>query len=190
MRVDVRPAIILLGAAASIALAGCSGHTSGWKFWRSSTEPAADSTAAAPAAGPVVETARPASVAEAASVPTTEPATFGPRPELIDVHFDAGRVSVRRADVKALALAAGWLMEHPTALVMIEGHTDDLGSREENLMVGEKRATSIMKYLVGKGVSRERISLASYGPDRPLCMEPTDSCRAMNRRVRFLVKQP
>lgn len=188
MRVDLGKAVIVLGVTASIALTGCSGRTSSWKFWESSPAPVAAPAESAPGSGPTAVTARPTSAVEAATVPDAN--GFARRPELTDVHFEAGRVTVTRADVKTLEVVAGWLKEHPAALVMIEAHTDDLGARDENLVIAEKRATAIMKYLVSKGIRRERIAVSSYGPDRPLCTDKTDACRAKNRRVGFLVKQP
>ncbi|MGH7387838.1 MAG: OmpA family protein [Candidatus Rokuibacteriota bacterium] len=200
MRVGLRPAVIVLGLTASIALTGCSGRTWNWKFWQSgSPSDHSVSTSAVPTAAPAesasssggtVATAPPMSAAEAASPRGPEGIGFARRPEFIDVHFGAGRVTLVRADAKALDAVVRWLKEHPAALVMLEGHTDDLGSRDGNLMVGEKRAASIMKYLISKGIDRERISLTSYGSDRPLCTDKTDACRAKNRRVRFLVSQP
>lgn len=190
MRVGLKPAVIVLGVTASVALTGCSGKTLNWKFWESTPAPVAGHAGSEPDSATTATTARPASSSEVSALPRPETPTFGPRPELTDVHFAAGRVTLKRADVKALDGVAGWLMAHPEALVIIEGHTDDLGVREDNLAIGEKRAASIMKHLVSQGVARERITIVSYGPDRPLCTDKTEACRAKNRRVRFLVKQP
>ena len=73
--------------------------------------------------------------------------------------------------------------------VVIEGHSDDLGTPAANLVVAEKRAMSVMKYLVAKGLEPGRISVVSYGSDRPVCMEKNDTCRARNRRASILVKR-
>lgn len=195
MRRGLRPAVIVLGLTASIALTGCSGQTWNWKFWESAPPPDHAQTSPAPAA-PAATTPGPrttavtSTAAEAAASPATASVGFTRRPELTDVRFGAGRVTALRADVKALDVVVRWLTVHPDAMVMLEGHTDDLGSRDGNLIVGEKRATSIMKYLVSKGIDRERITVTSYGSDRPLCTDPTDACRAKNRRVSFLVSQP
>jgi peptidoglycan-associated lipoprotein len=166
-------------------LAGCAG--SSWQFWKTSSsteapaEPVADTATAVPAAPP---TAMPAT-------PVSELASHGfvPRPELADVRFRAGLVSVNKADAPVLDAAVRWLKEHPETVVRIEGHSDDVGTSASNLAVGEKRAVAVMKYLVAKGLEPERISVVSYGSDRPLCMEKTDACRAKNRRAQFLVKR-
>ena len=71
----------------------------------------------------------------------------------------------------------------------LEGHTDDLGSREANLAVSERRVESVRRYLVEREIEPARISAVSYGPDHPLCAEKTKACRAKNRRIHFLVTQ-
>jgi len=189
MRVDGKAAILVLALAASVALGGCSGRSWNWKFWESSSsEPAPTAAAESTASGePAVATAMPA--ASVATPPAPEP-RFVPRPELVDVHFAPSRVTVGQAGMKALDAVVRWLREHPDAHIMLEGHTDSQGSRADNLIVGEKRASTIMTYLVSKGIAPERITVTSYGSDRPVCSEKTAACRARNRRVRFLVKQP
>jgi len=98
-------------------------------------------------------------------------------------------VTVGKADAKALDGVVRWLKENPGSLVRIEGHSDDLGTPVENQAVGQKRAASVMQYLISKGLDSQRIAIVSYGSDRPVCAEKTDACRAKNRRAHFLVKQ-
>jgi peptidoglycan-associated lipoprotein len=173
-----------LGLAA--ALSGCA------TFGGSSTEAPAE---------PPVRTAEPAP-SPVAAAPTATPApaveTAPPAPSsngytelagLTDVRFRAGQVAVVKADHKILDGVVRWLKENPSAVVMIEGHADDQGTREENLSVGEKRATSVMRYLVAKGLEPARISVSTAGSERPVCAEKTSVCRAKNRRARFLVKR-
>jgi peptidoglycan-associated lipoprotein len=143
---------------------------------------------AAPAP-PHTPTATPAPTAEAA-VPAPSSNGFAEVPGLADVRFRSGQVTLRKVDFKAVDDVVRWLKGHPGALVLVEGHTDDLGTREENRAVGEKRAASIMTYLVSQGLEPARVSVVSHGSDRPACAEKTDACRAKNRRARFLVKQP
>jgi outer membrane protein OmpA-like peptidoglycan-associated protein len=115
---------------------------------------------------------------------------FTALPMLSEVRFRSGQVTLARVDAKALDGVVRWLQGHPGAEVLIEGHTDDLGTSRGNLVVGEKRATAIMQYLVSKGVEPSRISIVSVGSDQPRCVEKTEACRAKNRRARLLVKQP
>jgi peptidoglycan-associated lipoprotein len=85
---------------------------------------------------------------------------------------------------------ADWLKKNPGWHVLIEGHTDDRGARHENMAVGERRAAWVMTFLVSKGVDASRISTVTYGSDRPVCADKSESCRARNRRVHFLVREP
>lgn len=179
--------------AIALALTGCAGRS--WQFWKSSSTEAptptqaADSATPAPAS-PSAPTSQPAPAPEtttAALAPTA--AGFVEMPTLADVRFRPGLVAVGKTDAATLDVVVRWLKDNPAGQVRIEGHTDDLGTPGDNLAVGQKRAASVMSYLVSKGVSAGRVSIISYGSDRPVCVEKTDVCRAKNRRVHFLVKQ-
>ena len=72
--------------------------------------------------------------------------------------------------------------------MLIEGHCDERGTNEYNLALGERRAKSTMNYLVSQGIQASRITIISYGEERPVCTEKTEECWAKNRRAHFLVK--
>jgi peptidoglycan-associated lipoprotein len=185
-----------------IALTGCSGTS--WQFWKTAStaegptssevaSPAPEPTTAEPVlvtSHPPIATARPAPSVETAAFPAPSSNGYVELPGLADVRFRSGQVTVGKADVKTLDGIVRWLKERPGALVMIEGHTDDLGTREQNLTVAEKRAESVMRYLIAKGLEPGRISAISYGSERPVCADKTTTCRAKNRRAHLLVKQP
>jgi outer membrane protein OmpA-like peptidoglycan-associated protein len=190
MRAAMRSTLLTVGSLAlALVLTGCAGRS--WQFWKTSEAPAEPTVAtAAPAPGsPSVPTARPASAAEMAAAPASSTG-FAELPALADVRFRSGLATLGKADVKALDGVVRWLKDNPGSLVRIEGHSDDLGTPVENAAVGQKRAASVMQYLVSKGLNSERIAIVSYGSDRPVCAERTDGCRAKNRRAHFLVKQP
>ena len=107
---------------------------------------------------------------------------------LADVRFDFDQAIIRAGDAKILDASTAWLKAHPTQLLLIEGHCDERGTIEYNLALGERRAKAAMTYLVSHGVDARRITLVSYGKERPLCTEKTRSCWARNRRDHFLVK--
>lgn len=184
MRAGMRSTLLTIGALAlALVLTGCAGRS--WQFWKTSEAPAEPTVATAAPVTPRVQTATPTPVAETAATSTG----FAELPALAEIRFRPGLVTVGKADVKALDGVVRWLKENPDSLVRIEGHTDDLGTPLENLAVGQKRAASVMQYLVSKGLDSQRIAIASYGSDRPVCAEKTDACRAKNRRAHFLVKQ-
>jgi peptidoglycan-associated lipoprotein len=128
----------------------------------------------------------------------TPPATAAPaRPspkeftavaELRDVYFDFDKYDIRPPDAKTLDGNAGWLKSNPNHLVLIEGHCDERGTNEYNLALGERRAKSTMNYLVSQGVQASRITIISYGEERPACTQKNEECWAKNRRAQFLVK--
>ena len=118
-----------------------------------------------------------------------EPREFTPIAELRDIHFDFDKYDIRPEEAKMLAANAEWLRAHPRDLILIEGHSDDRGTNEYNLALGHHRADSTMNYLVSQGVQVNRITVISYGEERPLCTEDTDDCWARNRRAHFLVRR-
>jgi len=147
--------------------------------------------------GCVLVTGRPA----LAQTPTSAPEPpiglprvrdYEPVPELWDIYFDFGKAEIRSDDVTILDTTAAWLLGNPDYLVLIEGHSDNRGDtsgkRELNMDLGERRAQAAMDHLVAHGVDPTRITILSYGAERPQCAEANERCWAQNRRSRFLVK--
>jgi peptidoglycan-associated lipoprotein len=117
-----------------------------------------------------------------------EPREFRAAAELKVIHFDFDRYAIRPGDAKILDASARWLKANPGVLLLIEGHCDERGTPEYNLALGERRAKAAMSYLVSRGVAADRISIISYGEDRPVCTEKTAACWTRNRRDAFLAK--
>jgi peptidoglycan-associated lipoprotein len=146
---------------------------------------------------PPAPTAPPAAAAPATpqvGAPTPAPAVL-PRPSefaananLKDVYFEFDRYDIRPEAARILDANATWLKGNPRNLLLIEGHCDERGTAEYNLALGERRAKSTLNYLVGQGVAASRITVISYGKERPVCTEKTEACWAMNRRAHHLVK--
>jgi peptidoglycan-associated lipoprotein len=99
------------------------------------------------------------------------------------IYFDFDKSFVRD-DAKAVMKAnAAWLKANPKAKVRIEGNCDERGTIEYNQALGQRRAASTKKYLTDMGVSGKRISLISYGKEKPVCKESTEDCWQQNRRA-------
>jgi peptidoglycan-associated lipoprotein len=151
--------------------------------------PRPEPVAAAPA--PVepepVALPEPAPAAPAEPVPPP-PREFAAVPALTEVHFEFDRHDIGPGDAVILDSNAEWLQEHPELLLLIEGHADERGTNEYNLALGERRARAAMDYLMARGISGERITVLTYGKERPVCAERTEECWARNRRAHFLVK--
>tara|TARA_B100000674_G_C37751184_1_gene873478 strand:- start:351 stop:872 length:522 start_codon:yes stop_codon:yes gene_type:complete len=75
-----------------------------------------------------------------------------------------------------------WLKQNNSVSVTIEGHCDERGTREYNLALGEKRAQAVKNYLIGLGISPDRVSTISYGKERPAVVGSNDGAWAQNRR--------
>ena len=143
--------------------------------------------AAQPGPGPAAAAPAPAATA-APSTARPDVKEFAAIADLKDIHFDFDKYDIRPGDAKTLDGNAGWLKSNPNHLVLIEGHCDERGTNEYNLALGERRAKSTMNYLVSQGVQASRITIISYGEERPLCTQKTEECWAKNRRAHFLVK--
>jgi peptidoglycan-associated lipoprotein len=116
------------------------------------------------------------------------PQEFNESAALRDVYFDFDRAALRAEDTRILESNARWLLAHPGTLVLIEGHADERGTNEYNLALGENRARVTRDQLVARGVAASRITLVSYGEERPTCRETSEACWGHNRRAHFLVK--
>jgi peptidoglycan-associated lipoprotein len=109
--------------------------------------------------------------------------------DLRDIHFDFEKYDIRAADTKVLDANAEWLKTNRNQLVVIEGHADERGTNEYNLALADRRAKAAMNYLVAQGVAASRITIVSYGEERPVCREHADPCWDQNRRAHFTVKR-
>jgi len=161
------------------------------------TTPGSMTAAPAPSSSePATATPAPSGAGSSGAGSSTSTPAPGARPspkefvavaELKDVFFDFDKYDIRPADTKTLDANAAWLKSNDN-LVLIEGHCDERGTNEYNLALGERRAKSTMNYLVSQGIQASRITIISYGEERPLCTEKTEDCWAKNRRAHFLVK--
>jgi len=182
----VAPVLVL-----SLFLAGCPKRPA---TTAASAPPPTGAPAPSTAAPSTSGTPGPAMTPSPAAPGTGAPSTTPPRPSefretdnLKDVFFDFDKYDIRQSDAKVLDTNAAWLKTN-NSLVLVEGHCDERGTNEYNLALGERRAKATMNYLVGQGVQANRITIISYGKERPTCTERSEACWAKNRRAHFLVK--
>ena len=95
--------------------------------------------------------------------------------------FDSSDISSQAAGV--LNQHANLLRTNPAASVLVAGHTDERGSREYNMALGERRAQAVSAYLAAQGVSASNINVISYGEERPAVAGTTEAAYAQNRRA-------
>jgi peptidoglycan-associated lipoprotein len=105
------------------------------------------------------------------------------------IYFDFDKSFIRDDAKDVMKANAAWLKAHPNVKIRIEGNCDEKGTKEYNQALGQRRAASAEKYLVDLGISSKRISLISYGKEKPVCTESTESCWEKNRRDDFVPNQ-
>ncbi|MEP7343824.1 MAG: OmpA family protein [Gemmatimonadaceae bacterium] len=101
------------------------------------------------------------------------------------VHFDYDRADLSAESQRTLDAKLGILKDTPELRLRITGHTDERGSDEYNLALGQRRAASVKRYLVEYGITPNRLDIVSKGEESPLCNESDDSCWRQNRRAEF-----
>jgi len=106
---------------------------------------------------------------------------------LEDVFFDTDRFDLTPAAREALAKNAAWLQKHPTISILVEGHCDERNTREYNLALGERRASTVRDYLVLLGIPSQRIQIISYGEERPFALGSNEDAWRLNRRSHFVI---
>jgi len=143
---------------------------------------------------PPVEPEEPAPVVvEPEPEPEPEPTPPPPPPpvlkesQFVTVYFDFDKFNLRSDAKAALDLNFNLLQEFSSAIIKIEGHCDERGTIEYNLSLGEKRAKAAMDYLTGLGIDGNRISIISYGKERPAVQGINEETWAKNRRCEFRI---
>ncbi|WP_089791945.1 OmpA family protein [Halomonas korlensis] len=100
-----------------------------------------------------------------------------------DVTFPFDSAELRPAAESELNQVARTLRESPEVRVVIEGHTDSIGTAEYNRDLSQRRAESVSSYLQSQGIAGNRLRTVGYGEERPVASNDTDAGRAQNRRV-------
>ena len=100
--------------------------------------------------------------------------------------FDSSAISPDSAEI--LDTQVKWLKDHKKINVIVQGYCDERGTREYNLALGERRANAVKQYLVSQGIAADRISVISYGKERPAVLGNNEAAWAQNRRAVTVVK--
>ena len=110
----------------------------------------------------------------------------GKIPGLSTVYFEYDKATLTKEAMKTLNENAAWMKTNSNVNLQIEGHCDARGSIEYNLALGERRAKAVRAYLIKLGVKPDRLSIVSYGKERPLVLGDTEEAYAKNRRANFV----
>jgi outer membrane protein OmpA-like peptidoglycan-associated protein len=103
------------------------------------------------------------------------------------VLFEADRAELKTGPQRDLAALAAYLKKHPRQGVLIEGHTDSIGTADHNHELSLLRGTAVETFLLRNGVDPERIEVRGFGADRPIATNDTAEGRQQNRRVEIVI---
>jgi peptidoglycan-associated lipoprotein len=190
--------LVVCAALVAVVFAGCAKRPAMVQASAPAPTGAVQAPPPAPPPPPAVAPPAPAPPPPAAAAPPAPAPPPPPRPApkefaavdaLKPIHFDFDRYEIRSGDRRILDANARWLKENANQILLIEGHCDERGTNEYNLGLGDRRARATMSYLVNQGIQAERITVVSYGEERPACTEKNERCWAQNRRAGFLVKE-
>jgi peptidoglycan-associated lipoprotein len=129
--------------------------------------------------------------------PTPDPEPAGPAPGSVqDFEVNAGdrvfygfdQYTLTNEARATLRRQAAWLSSYSGVRILVAGNADERGTREYNLALGARRANAARDYLVSQGVDPARIETVSYGKERPVCRESTESCWARNRNAITIIQ--
>ena len=109
-------------------------------------------------------------------------------PEMRPIYFEFDQSSIRSDQIPSMEHRGSYLKSNPSRSVLVEGNTDDRGTNEYNLALGERRAVAARNYLVEFGIEESRIRTVSYGEERPLFTGQSEDEFAHNRRDDFILE--
>jgi len=135
-----------------------------------------------PAAAPAPAPEAPPPPPETGPVPGSR-ADFVSQAGSDTIHFDTDSYEVSAEEQATLTKQAAWLAKYPNVNATIEGHCDERGTREYNLALGDRRANAAKNFLVNAGVSASRLSVISYGKEKPVATGSDEASWAQNRRA-------
>ncbi len=110
----------------------------------------------------------------------------GQIPGLSTVYFDYDKATLTPETRNVLKNNADWMRSRSDVFMRIEGHCDEDGSIEYNLALGEKRAKVVQAYLVSLGIDSKRLTIVSFGEEKPIDPRDTPEARSKNRRANFV----
>ncbi len=105
------------------------------------------------------------------------------------IHFEFDRSDLTEKAKGILVNNAGLLRAAPQVNILIEGHTDERGSDEYNLALGERRAIAARNFLASLGVAADRLRIISYGEEMPMALERNEQAWEKNRRAEFKISR-
>jgi outer membrane protein OmpA-like peptidoglycan-associated protein len=104
-----------------------------------------------------------------------------------DIRFATNSAEITGASRYILDELIGFLRENPKVRIEVQGHTDNVGDMERNMVLSNDRAATVVEYLAGQGIAKARLAGKGYGPTQPVATNDTPDGRALNRRTSFVI---
>ena len=101
--------------------------------------------------------------------------------------FEMGRAVINSKSYQSLDEVVAMMKDNMKVVIQLEGHTDNLGNAEKNMKLSQDRVEAVKKYLVSKGIDKNRIKTKAFGGTQPLSNDRTEEAKALNRRVEMRV---
>lgn len=105
-----------------------------------------------------------------------------------NIFFTTGSSKLLAKSFKSLKEVVQILKDNPSYKIDVDGYTDDVGNKDKNQVLSEKRARSVKAYLVGNGIDESKIASTGHGMDDPIANNKTATGRAKNRRVEMKLR--
>jgi OOP family OmpA-OmpF porin len=107
---------------------------------------------------------------------------------LLQMEFDTGKADIKPQYRDEIAKVGDYLIKYPTTTAAIEGHTDNIGGNEYNMKLSQRRAESVVNYLVDNyGIDRSRLTAKGFGYTRRIAYNNTSEGRQKNRRINVII---
>jgi outer membrane protein OmpA-like peptidoglycan-associated protein len=103
--------------------------------------------------------------------------------DIYGIYFDFGSSEIKEESKPVIAEIVSYLNENPDVKIIVEGHTDNVGSESSNQKLSENRAKNVMNKLIDKGIDKGRLNVKGFGSKQPISDNDTETGRAQNRRV-------
>jgi peptidoglycan-associated lipoprotein len=103
------------------------------------------------------------------------------------VYFSSDSSDLTPEAQGTLQKQVAWLKQYPQFTIMVEGHADERGTREYNIALGARRATTVRNFLAQNGINAQRLKTISYGKERPVAVCDDISCWSQNRRAQTVL---
>lgn len=172
---------LLAVAVLSLGVAACQKPTQ--------TKPAATPASQAQAEGATTSALPSSGAASGSSTLTPQQQALAQLKNQGVVYFDYDSSEIPQQYLSVVSANASYLVKYPAARVRLEGNTDERGSREYNIGLGERRAQTVRRALLAQGVADAQITTVSYGEERPAVEGHDEAAYAKNRRVEFVYGQ-